>query len=317
MRSKVLSKVRMRSVILLVCFLGLVSVAHVVAIARGGWSELIHGTDAGQTEMDRGGMEPQRVVAEGRVVAYPGGELILSAEATGRIVRLAAQEKQNVSVGDVIAELDSSELMATQAESQSRVAELDAELHLAQAKLAQVERLSPRAISAVDILELKRDVETCTARQKEAVAALARVEAQLAKTRIVAPIDGAVIHRWTDPGQMVQLGAPVVSIADLKRTRIEAEVNEFDAGRIEPGDSVIITAEGYPGTRWQGTVEEIPDVVTGRRLMPQDPGRPADTGVLMVKVSFQEPTPLKLGQRVEVTIEAGVTKKHAIGYAGN
>ncbi|HVH07318.1 MAG TPA: hypothetical protein VNE71_15100, partial [Myxococcota bacterium] len=41
----------------------------------------------------------------------------------------------------------------------------------------------------------------------------------------------------------------------------------------------------------------------GRRLKPQDPGKPEDTRVLLVKIAFQEATPLKLGQRVEVRIE--------------
>jgi hypothetical protein len=49
-------------------------------------------------------------------------------------------------------------------------------------------------------------------------------------------------------------------------------------------------------------VEEIPDTVVGRRLKPQDPGKPEDTRVLLVKIAFQEPTPLKLGQRVEIRI---------------
>ena len=89
---------------------------------------------------------------------------------------------------------------------------------------------------------------------------------------------------------------------DLTRTRLEAEVDEFDAGRLEVGSPVTITAEGYPGKNWRGSVEEIPDRVVPRRTRPQDPGRPGDTRVLLLKVAFEEPTPLKLGQRVEIAI---------------
>jgi hypothetical protein len=49
-------------------------------------------------------------------------------------------------------------------------------------------------------------------------------------------------------------------------------------------------------------VEEIPDAVMARRLKPQDPGRPSDTKVLLVKIALGGKTPLKLGQRVEVAI---------------
>ena len=68
------------------------------------------------------------------------------------------------------------------------------------------------------------------------------------------------------------------------------------------GAAVDVRAEGYAGRSWKGRVEEIPGVVQGRRLKPQDPGRPQDTRVLLVKVALLEPTPLKLGQRVELDI---------------
>ena len=61
--------------------------------------------------------------------------------------------------------------------------------------------------------------------------------------------------------------------------------------------------EGEPGKKTRAErLEEIPDAVSGRRLKPQDPGKPSDTRVLIVKVRLEEPTPLKLGQRVEVEI---------------
>jgi HlyD family secretion protein len=49
-------------------------------------------------------------------------------------------------------------------------------------------------------------------------------------------------------------------------------------------------------------VEEIPQAVSACRLRPQDPGRPTDTRVLLVKVALDGTTPLKLGQGVEVEI---------------
>ncbi len=93
-----------------------------------------------------------------------------------------------------------------------------------------------------------------------------------------------------------------MTVADLKKTRIEAEIDEFDTARIRLGANVDVTAEGF-GRTWRGTIEEIPDAVVNRRLNPQDPAKPIDTRVLLVKVAFAEPTPLKLGQRVEVRMD--------------
>jgi ABC-type sugar transport system ATPase subunit len=84
--------------------------------------------------------------------------------------------------------------------------------------------------------------------------------------------------------------------------RAEAEIDEFDTGRIKLGALVAVSAEGFDGQTWRARVEEIPDAVVSRRLKPEDPGRPSDTRVLLVKVAFLEPTPLKLGQRVVLDI---------------
>ncbi|HVY61402.1 MAG TPA: efflux RND transporter periplasmic adaptor subunit, partial [Planctomycetota bacterium] len=111
-----------------------------------------------------------------------------------------------------------------------------------------------------------------------------------------------VIARAAQPGETVQPGARLVTIANLARERIEADVDEYDAGRVTLGAEVTVAAEGHPGKTWRGRVEEIPDAVVGRRLRPQDPAAPADTRVLVVKVALLEPAPLKLGQRVEVAI---------------
>ena len=94
-----------------------------------------------------------------------------------------------------------------------------------------------------------------------------------------------------------------MTVADIDRLRVEAEVDEADTGRIHLGAPVVVRAEGE-STTWRGTVEEIPDAVTGRKIKPQDPARPTDTRVLLVKVALASHEGLKLGRRVEVEIEA-------------
>jgi hypothetical protein len=51
-------------------------------------------------------------------------------------------------------------------------------------------------------------------------------------------------------------------------------------------------------------VEEIAASVVARQTRPADPGRPADTRVLLVTVALRDANPLKLGQRVEVELAA-------------
>ena len=94
-----------------------------------------------------------------------------------------------------------------------------------------------------------------------------------------------------------------MTIVDLSRLRVEAEIDEFDIEAVALGCPATITAEGYPARRFRGEIEEIADAVVPRHFRPEDPGRPSDTRVLRVKIAFREPSTLKLGQRVEIGIE--------------
>jgi RND family efflux transporter MFP subunit len=245
------------------------------------------------------------VAADGRVVTYPGGEVVVGAERAGRVVRLLVDEGQVVRKGDLVAELESDALRAALREAQAQVVEAEAEARLADLTLGRREDLArERIVSAHDLDQARRDVEIARARVDTARAAVARDEAQLRETRILAPIGGTVTGRHLQPGEMVEVGTKVVTLADLRRVRIEAEADEADADALALGAPVEIRADGFPGRTWSGRVEEIPESVTLRHLKPQDPGRPTDTRVLAVKVAFAEPTPLKLGTTVEIKIAA-------------
>jgi HlyD family secretion protein len=247
----------------------------------------------------------ERIRAEGRLVTYPGGEVTVSPEVEGRIVRLTVEEGARVRAGQLLAELGAEVETAALAEARAGVAEADAALRLAESEAERQGRLRAAEVVSVESLDrVLRERDAARARRELAAATVERVRAQLEKRRIVAPIGGVVISRVAELGETIPAGAPMFVIADLGHTRIEAEVDEFDSARLRVGAMVVITGEGYPGS-WRGRVEEIPDAVTARRLKPQDPGRPTDTRVLIVKVALDEAVPLRLGQRVEVEIGGG------------
>jgi HlyD family secretion protein len=244
-----------------------------------------------------------RVTAEGRVTAYPGAEVTVGTEVLGTIVQMPAREKAAVRRGDLLVQLRDAEVRASLREARSRLTEAEVSLRLERAR-SGLDRILPAPVRQPPLSpEARREALTAAeARREAAHAAVDRLEAEAAKYRIVAPIDGVVIARHADPGETVAPSAPLVTIADLTRLRIEAEVDEFDIPRIVADASATIFAEGYSGPGWRGRVEEIADAVGPRRTRPEDPGRPADTRVLIVRVAFLQKTPLKLGQRVEVEI---------------
>lgn len=241
--------------------------------------------------------------AEGQFVAYPGAEVTVGSEITGRIISLPVDEKSIVKKGQLLVALDASETQASLTEARAHIQEANAEVTATEADVARMENLAEsHAISRQELDHARRDNDAAIARRDAAIATATQLEAHLAKTRIVAPISGVVTARLVQPGEIVEANTKLVTVADLHRTRIAAEVDEYDAGKIALGAPVTVSAEGYGSKTWRGRVEEIPDGVVARRLKPEDPGKPTDTRVLMVKIALDEPTPFKLSQRVQVAI---------------
>jgi HlyD family secretion protein len=244
-----------------------------------------------------------RVVAEGRVVTYPGAEVTIGSDVAGTIERLAVDEKETVRKGQIVAVIRADDTRAALAVARARVGEAEADIRLFELEVERAKNLWQQDVGSKQSWEkAERDLDAARARRSSASAEVLRLAALVEKTVITAPIDGVVITRHVHSGETIESGDAIVTVADLTRRRVEAEVDEFDAARIRLGAGVSVNAEGYDRT-WRGSIEEIPDSVVNRRLNPQDPSKPIDTRVLLVKIAFGETTPLKLGQRVEVRIE--------------
>jgi HlyD family secretion protein len=248
---------------------------------------------------------PNRITAEGRVVAYPGAEVTVGTEVLATITRMPVHEQAAVRKGDLLVELRDDDVKASLREAHFRLIEAETGLRLLRARY-QLDRIFGSAAAKAPAADSRTEEQAvAVARRDAAKAAVDRLEAEALKYKITAPIDGVIIACEVDPGETVTPGSPLMTIVNLSRLRVLAEVDEFDISGIALGASATITAEGYSGRSWRGQVEEIPDAIVARHTIPDDPGRPTDTRVLRLKVAFREPNPLKLGQHVEVDIVTG------------
>jgi HlyD family secretion protein len=273
-----------------------------VGVAAYEWKQVKTGQVISSAQAKSGPELPQSVLAEGRVAVPPGAEITVGAELNGKLVRLLVKELDTVKAGDVLAEVDVKEQQAALNEAWARVKEAGADVDFTSRERRRSQQLWNSNVVAEATLD--RSVHDSTAaesRRSSLLAGAARISANIAKSKIVAPIDGTVTQRFADAGEMIAAGAPLVTLTDLSHRRIEAEIGEFDVGRVRVGADVTIRAEGYD-QRWRGKVAEIPDRVVPRALKALDPSRPVDTRVLLVKIELSEPVPLKLGQRVEVEV---------------
>lgn len=243
------------------------------------------------------------VSAEGRIAAYPGAEVVIGAEATGRLSKVLVDQGQTVREGQLLAELAVDDLQAALAEAKAHGVEAAAEARLAEAELTRRRELVRRNILALDEQDrAERDLQVAKARIDTAKAQVDRYAALIRKAHILAPFSGTVIERQHQAGEMIESGQALFTLANLKRVRVEAEADEADEGRLRRGAEVTVRSDAYPGQSWKGRVEDISDAVTTRRLVPQDPRRITDVRVMPLKVAFQEETPLKLGAHVELRI---------------
>ena len=99
------------------------------------------------------------------------------------------------------------------------------------------------------------------AQVKQAAANLTQAQVDLDHTYIRAPVDGTVVARHMDVGQVVAASfqAPTIfEIAqDLTRMKVDTNVDEADIGRVRLGQPVTFTVDAYPNQRFEGQVMEI------------------------------------------------------------
>ena len=247
--------------------------------------------------IERGNVRPT-VSATGTLSAVK--TIQVGTQVSGQVAAIYADYNQHVRRGQLLASIDPALQNQAVEEAQAQLERTLATMQQAEGDYARNKQLFEwKVITASEFSVAQSNFSVQKATVKSAQIALERARQNLAYTKIYAPIDGVIVERLTHAGEMITSGAPVVTIADLTKTRVEAEVDEFDAARIRNGADAAISAEGYDG-KWRGVIEEVPGNVVSRRLKPQDPSKPIDTRVLLVKVALTEATPLKLGQRVEV-----------------
>ncbi|MGH9666452.1 MAG: HlyD family secretion protein, partial [Bryobacteraceae bacterium] len=122
-----------------------------------------------------------------------------------------------------------------------------------------------RAQAAVQLaetgrLELKRREEELRARRADIARAKAQLQitnSQFDDTVVSSPIDGIVLVKSAEPGEVLAAGTPVVTIGDVDHPWLRAYINETDLGRVKPGQKVKLTTDSFAGKVYWGRVSFI------------------------------------------------------------
>lgn len=154
------------------------------------------------------------------------------------------------------------------------------------------------------------EVRSADAKVQAARAALQQAQYELDKTRLIAPIDGVVLVRRIDPGDVVTgtgagLGAAAFELADASRTELRMEVEEVDASRLAPGLEAKIVQSGGSRQLGQGRVTRVGAQLERRTIGAHDARERGEGWVraAWIDARWDEGESVPLGQRVEVIVD--------------
>lgn len=210
----------------------------------------------------------------------------VSTRLSGRVGKIAVQEGDLVSAGDVLAVMDTTELEAQKARAGAAVAsaeaavavaragvtKAEASLALAQSELERAETLSGRDVISRANYDIKRTeaqvaeaslaaAEAETQAKQRAVdaeiAILHEIEARIADSTLHAPETGRVLYRLAQPGEVLGSGGKLLTLVNLGNVYMEFFLPASAAPRVRLGDEARIVVDAMPAVAIPATVSFV------------------------------------------------------------
>ncbi|MFZ6687048.1 efflux RND transporter periplasmic adaptor subunit [Undibacterium sp. SXout11W] len=251
-----------------------------------------------------------QLTASGYVVAQT--RAAVASKATGRLVQLNVREGSQVKKGDLLAQLDASDIVAAKMQAQASVRQAEAGVAQANVELINAEVELKRSlglqnqgfISAQAIDTAKNRVAVAKAAYQSARMGVGVAQSVLKVqqvnqdyTEIRAPFDGVVLVKNANVGDIItpfsnaagSQGA-VVTMADMSTLEVEADVSESNLAKAQIGQPVEITLDALPDNRFRGSIVSIVPTVDRAKA------------TVMTKIRFE-----KLDPRILPEMSAKVT----------
>ena len=202
----------------------------------------------------------EKVTGNGKI--YPVVDVDISAKVSGEILQINANEGDTVRAGQVLVVLDGEQYKALRDRAQSQISGAQAELRLSKSELDRAHELFQKQLISKAELEIAQSkYELAESRLQQAEASLKEAEDALDKTVLRAPMQGVIIRKNKDAGEMAlgsQFQADVIlGLADLSRMEARVEVNENDIINVSLSDSCEVEIDAFQDTTFLGVVSEI------------------------------------------------------------
>ena len=188
----------------------------------------------------------------------PWRRSVVAGEISALVEKFPVKEGMAVKHGQVLAQLrtDTLTIQLNSAEASQREAKTRYEQ--AQKDLERIKTLFTKQLVTQKEYDDAVTQEVALAlRLSQLDSAILQVRDRLKKTRVVAPFDGWVTKEFTEVGQWIEAGGPIVELVDLSRVQVEVPLPERYVGEIKVGVSVTATFDGLRGFKAKGTVFSV------------------------------------------------------------
>ena len=255
-----------------------------------------------ETERSRTDSIEVTVTATGEL--QPVYKVDVGTQVSGIVEHIYVDFNSVVKKGQLLAELDRSNLNEQMKTAQASVSNAQSNLTLAQQQFDRIKALYDNKAATLEAYESAINTLTLAKNQlKTAQSDLSRAQTNLSYATIYSPIDGVIMDKAVEEGQTVasSFNTPTLfTIAnDLTQMQVEAKVDEADIGEVKAGQPVTFTVDAFPDDVFTGTVKEV-------RINPT-----VTSNVVTYTVIINAPTPeskLFPGMTASVTI---TTKKES------
>lgn len=192
----------------------------------------------------------------------PVTKVEVGTQVSGIIDKIYVDYNSVVHKGQIIAELDKTNLMSELNSAKSNLAGAKSDLDYQRANYKRIKALYDKELVSGNeydtaLLSL-RQAESTYAQRKEAVS---KAQTNLGYAIITSPIDGIIISKAVEEGQTVAASYSTPTLftiaQDLTDMRVIADVDEADIGEVEVGQRVSFTVDAYPGETFEGQVTQV------------------------------------------------------------
>ena len=197
--------------------------------------------------------EPVRATA----AVEPSRRVMPGTKILGRVDAVPVAEGQRVKAGQVLARLERRDLQAAVDQAKAAVTAAEAQLENARAQHARMVELQARGSATTKNLEdATTGFRMAQAGVEQAKANLAAAQVNLGYARVTSPLDGWLVSKGIEAGDMVSPGRPLFTVEDLDPVKVVAEVPENEVSGLAAGDSAVVEVSAV-AFRQEGAISRI------------------------------------------------------------